>query len=63
MNLTIWTGIREYVAAEIRLALLRRDYSAASVLVDESEMARIAREIGDAEAQSTRMETSVRKAL
>lgn len=63
MNLTIWTGIREYIAAEIRLASLRRDYSEASAAQDESEMARIAREIGGAEAQSTRMETSVREAL
>lgn len=58
MNLTVWTGIREYIAAEVRLALLRhrRDHCS---LIHQPRAA----EIADAEEQSTRMETSVREAL
>lgn len=63
MNLTIWTGIREYIAAEIALERARSTYSAASALGDEGVMAEAAREVARCQEQSTRMEKSVREAL
>lgn len=56
MNHALWTAIREYIAAETRLALLRHErqrHALTYVIGEDTEMCRL-------EEQSTRMETSVR---
>lgn len=59
MNLALWTSIREYVAAEIKLALLRHQRAQPGqpwVIGEDTELRRL-------EEQSTRMETSVRELI
>lgn len=51
MNLSMWTAIREYIAAEIQLTLARARST------DPSNDSRVR----SLEEQSTRMETSVRE--
>jgi hypothetical protein len=60
MNLTIWTGIREYVSAEIKLAHARRDLHAATT---DEEIAECAAKVRTLEEASTAMETLVRESL
>lgn len=64
MNLTAWTGIREYIAAEIALALARRDEKErGGDTQDFATGLRLWDRIHQLEEQVTRMETSVREAL
>jgi hypothetical protein len=65
MNLTVWTGIREYVAAEIRLSLARYQlFLLHDQAIRHNQSAdELRAEIATLEEQSTRMETSVREAL
>lgn len=57
MNLNLWTAIREYVNAEVRLGILRSQRES-----DQPENVR-REEIARLEEQSTRMETYVREHL
>lgn len=63
MNLTLWTGIREYIDAEIKLAFARQDLAFASAAGNDEDVRRAAERVRGLENQSTRMETSVREAL
>lgn len=59
MNLSMWETIREYVAAEVKLALLRYDRKQPGRpwnIGPDTEMSA-------AEEQSTRMETEVRRLI
>ena len=56
MNLSMWTTIREYIAAEVRLGIARHQR-------DVHGEAGTADEIAGLEEQSTRMETEVRRLL
>jgi hypothetical protein len=53
MNLSMWTAMREYIAAEIKLGILRSQRESGNAVCLE--------EISKQEAQSTRMETAVRE--
>lgn len=57
MNLSLWTSIREYVDAEIKLAIARYDYHVHAMTPKRGE------QIAALEEQSTRMETAVREML
>jgi hypothetical protein len=56
MNLSMWTSIREYIAAEVRLGIARHQR-------DVHDEAGTGGEIAALEEQSTRMETDVRRLM
>lgn len=59
MNAALWPAVREYITAEVRLAILR-------ARIEErrgQSMAHERKEISELEEQVTRMETAVREGL
>lgn len=52
----MWSAIREYIAAEVQLGILRYDLSCLTEAPDHSKIAAL-------EQQSTRMETAIREML
>jgi hypothetical protein len=60
LNLNLWSAIREYIAAEVRLAVLRHQMDGQHPCDYESVRA-LGDEIRVAEMQSTRMETYIRE--
>lgn len=67
MNLPLWSAIREYIAAEIKLSHLRphREQVRTAEFFDyrPQTLEALDASIAESEAQSTRMETEVRRLI
>jgi hypothetical protein len=64
MNLTVWTGIREYIDAEIKLAFAVQSLANKIALgASPPEVHKAEKKVEELRLQSSRMETSIREAL